>query len=262
MKKTTIFLPALLGAAGLLLRLFQCRLAFEADTGLPVAHPLSLVLPVLLVAAAGLFLVLAWPSGGRGLDFPGEFPAGETPPLDLVCGALLYVTAGGLLIVRSVGGGAMQPLALGALAVLTGVSLLLALRRWREGEAPRLALLVPVFLALAWVLFTYQQYASCPVMETFYVPVLAQAATAYAFYQLAAFGFQAGRRRPLRFILPVAAMLCLTAVGDLPALPYLGLYLAGFAVLFAFWRSALAGPAEEDAEDTAETEGTAEQEEG
>ena len=250
MKKTSLFLPALLGAAGLLLRLLQCRLAFEADTGLPKAHLLSLLPPVVLAAAAGLFLAMAWREKGCKLSFVEAFAAGDAPPVDFVCGALLFVASGGLLAVRSVGRGAILPLALGALSVLSGLSLLLALVRWRREENPRSALLPPVFLALAWVLSSYQRYASYPVMETFYVPVLAQAAMAYAFYQLAACGFQVGRRRPLRFILPTAAVLCLTALGDMPELPYMGIYLAGFAVLFSCWRSAPAG-----------TENAAEQEE-
>lgn len=236
MKKLSTLLPVLLGGAGCLLRFFQRRTVFTSD-GLARPHPLSALLALVLLATALSFLLTAWKRQGKQLTFFHSFalPEGQ-PPFDLVCGALLFVAAGALLLVRSVGGGNLVPLIFAALAVLSGVTLLLFLRAWRSQIAPGSLLLPPVLLALIFLLTTYQRFASYPVTTAFYVPVLAQAALALTFYQIAAHAFAQGKRRDLWWSLPVAIVLSLTALPDAEGLPQAGLYLAGALCLFAFWR--------------------------
>lgn len=236
MKKMTLLLPVLLGAAGGLLRFLQRRAVFTPE-GLARPHPLSLLLLFYLLAVSLFFLLAALRQEGKQLAFLHSFslPAGQ-PPLDLVCGALLFLVCGALLLMESVGGGDLIPLIFAALTVFTGVTLLLFLRFWRMGRVSGNLLLPPVLLSLFFLLGTYQRFASHPVTETFYVTVLAQAAMVCAFHQLAAHGFRQGRRRAAFFFLPTAVILSLTALPDAPSLPQAGLFLSAGLCLFAFWR--------------------------
>lgn len=268
MKKLTLFLPVLLGAAGCLLRFLQRRTVFESS-GLARPHLLSAALLLWLLAAALFFLLAARRKQGKQLTFFHSFalPEGQVP-VDLVCGALLFVVSGALLLVGHVGGGDIVPLIFAALAVLTGLTLLLFLRAWRAGGAPGSLLLPPVLLALLFLLTTYQRFASYPVTQTFYVGVLAQASMAYAFHQIAAHGFRQGRRRALSWSVPVAIVLTVAALPDADGLPQAGILLAAAVTLFAFWRCLgeyqPPEPEEigEDAEDETETpaEGPAKEE--
>ena len=263
MKRLTLFLPLLLGAAGCLLRFLQRRTIFD-NSGLARPHPLSAAMRALLLIAALLFLLAAWRREGKQLTFLHSFalPEGQ-PPVDLVCAALLFAVAGALLLVENVGGGDLLPLILAALSVLSGLTLLLFLRAWREGTAPGGLLLPPVLLSLLFLLTTYQKFASYPVTEAFYVEVLAQAGMACAFHQIAAHGFSQGRRRPAFFCLPIAIVLALSALPDAENLPQAGIFLAAAAALFAFWRclGEYTPPEPEGPEDGTETGDGTEQEE-
>ena len=166
---------------------------------------------------------------------------------------MLYLAAGALLLVQSVGSGDLIPLILAALSVVAGMSLLLSLRLWRGGRSPGSLLLPPIFLWLILLLTTYQQFASHPVTQTFYVGVLAQAAAVMAFYQIAAHGFGQGRRRPVSWSLPIAITLALAALPDARSLPQAGMYLAAAASLFPFWRC-LGEYTPPEAEDSGERE--------
>ena len=260
-KSATLFLPVLLGAGGLLLRLLQLQTVFDGGDGLPRSHPLSVVLPLYLLAAALLFLALAWRSQGKKLCFMESFalPNGQ-PPFEFVCAAMLYLASGALLVVQSVGGGDVAPLVFGALSAVTGLTLLLSLKVWRQGEEPGKLLLPPVLFALIWLLSTYRVYASYPVTTAFYVPVLAQAAIVCGFYQVSAHGFDAGRRRAAGFVLPAAILLALTAAADGPGLPDRGMYLASALALFTYWRCLGVYPRpERPAEESEETEEASEE---
>lgn len=253
MKKPFLFLPLLFGAAGCLLRLVQLRTVFE-PSGLARPHPLSALLPLLLAAAAVCFLLPARGREGKQLSFLHSFalPGGQ-PPFDLVCAALLYLVSGVLLALESVGGADLSPLILAVLMGITGLALLLTLRLWRAGETPGRQLLPPVLFGLVQLLAVYRRFASWPVTAAFYVPVLAQAAIVFAFYQIASYGFGQGRRS-VRWSLPMAVILSLTALPDAQNLPQAGMYLASAVTFFTFWRCL--------GEYTAETDGGGETQRG
>lgn len=261
MKKIMLLLPLLLGAAGGMLRFFQRRTVFGPD-GLVRPHPLSLLMLLWLAAAALFFLLTSWQKQGKQLTFFHSFalPEGQ-PPFDLVCGGLLFVVSGAMLLVENVGGGELVPLIAAALSVFSGLTLLLFLRAWRGGTAPGALLLPPVLLALL-LLTTYQRYASHPVTEAYYVEVLSQAGMACAFHQVAAHGFWQGRRRPLLWCVPTAMVLALCALPDAASLPQVGILLAAAASLFAFWRCCgTYEPPEAEEDGTAGDEDTVQQEE-
>ena len=240
MKKWSLLLPpVLLGLVGAALRLAQVRLVIDPGTGLARSHPLSVLLPIYLLAAAVFFLLRAWPCRGKALRMDQFFqtPTQEVLPL-FVCAALLYVVSGVALVVTSTGGGAALPLLLGVFSAGSGLALLAATALWRQNTDVGVFLLAPMIFALVWLLVTYNQYAAWPVTAAFYLQVLAIAAAACAFYQLAAFGYGQGNRRMFRWLAPLAVTLCISALGDsLVALPVRGMYLSSAAALLCFLHS-------------------------
>ena len=246
MKKSwaAVLSPVLLGLAGAALRRLEVRRVFEPDTGLALPHPLSVILPLFLAASALLFLALALPRRGRSLAFGACFaPLGQGGLYLLVSPAMLLMAAGGLQTLSA--GGALS-MALGAGAAAAGFGLLYAAVQWRRQGNGGAALLLPVLFALGWLLILYQRFAAWPVTARFYVPVLAAALAACAFYQAAAFAFRQGSRRMFRFLTPTAIVLCLAALGDEGDLLGRGMYLACAAALLCFWAQEKEPAPEED----------------
>ena len=236
MKKRFLpLLPIPLGLVGTAMRLGETALAIDPDTGLARPHPLSLLLPLYLLAAAVFFLLRAWPCRGKGLSLAQAFrpPVQELLPL-FACAALLFLVSGGGMVVTSAGGGSALPLLLGGLAGVSGLVLLAAASLWRRGTEVGALLLAPMLFCLIWLLVAYNRYAAWPVTAAFYLQVLAIAAAACAFYQLAAFGYGQGNRRMYSWLAPLAVTLCLSALGDSVSLPLRGMYLACAACLTGF----------------------------
>lgn len=233
-KRSALFLPGVLGLIGAVLRFLQCRTVFEPDTLLAKPHYISLLLPLYLLLCAALFFTTAGKKVTQ-LDFDQAFliPSSQLLP-GFVCSAMLFIAAGGSTIFTSFGAGIL-PMVLGGMAVVAGICLFLALQRWINEEISGILFLIPVFFAVVWLLVTYQEYASWPVMTAYYVRVLSIAAIACAFYQVAACAYSQGSRRVLRFILPVAIILTFTALGDSASLSEKGLHLASLAALYGFW---------------------------
>ena len=236
--KTTLrrLLPILLGAAGFVLRLLQ-QAVFEPDTALAVSGaPISMAMALYLAAAGVLLLVLArTEKPARKLCLAAGF---RTPPQQmlplLVCAVLLMAAGGGLTAYGGLQARDILQLALGAVVLAAAACLLLALARWRRGDNCGGLLTVPALMSVAWLLFTYRQHADDPVLESFYVQILAIAAFTYGFYQVAAYGFALGSRRTTRFILPAATVLGLTVLADSLSLGLLCLYVGCTVVLYAF----------------------------
>lgn len=232
-KRSHLLLAPVFGLAGAALRFFQCRVVFEPDTMLSRPHFISAVLPVYLLLCAVFFAVK---SGKKktALDFDAAF---AVPGQQLLPGftfsALLFVPAGACIAMDAMGGSTLL-LVLGGGAAAAGVCLFLALVGWRKGNHPGILLLVPVFFGLFWLFLTYQEYAAWPVMEVYFVQVLAIAALTYGFYQVSACAFSQGSSRALRFILPLAVVLTFTSLGDSVSLAMKGLYLASLGTLFGF----------------------------
>ncbi len=235
MMKSNYLLPVLLGLVGAALRFFQCRVVFEPDTMLARPHALSILLPIFLVLCAVYF---ALKSGKKesALDFETAFRAPNTNLLlAFNFSSLLFVPAGLGIIAQFLSSKLM--LIFGAGAAVAGACLFLGILSWRRERPSGTMLLIPVFFGILWLFTTYQDYASWPVMEAYFVQVLAIAAITYAFYQVAACAFSQGSRRALHFILPTAVVLAFTALSDSGPLPVKGLYLASLGALYGFYLS-------------------------
>jgi len=227
-------LSVLLGTAAAAMRYFQCRTVFEPDTMLSRPHIISLILPAFLALCAFLFAVTSGKKA-QSLDFSAAF---RKPSSGVLLAfhffALLYIPAGAYLVKAALGGSTLMMI-FGGGAAVTGACLFLGLLSWRRERPSGMMLLIPVFFSVLWLFTVYQDYASWPVIEIYFVPVLAIAAIAYAFYQVAACANGQGDRRMLRCILPVATVLGMTALADDLALGLMALYVGCTVVLNAFW---------------------------
>lgn len=227
-----------LGVAGACLRRVQLACGFEEDTGLArLDSGINLLLPLFLAAAVLALFFLALPLRGRRLSFEQCFlpPAGASTAL-LTAGALLFLPCGGLYLLRYLGGeGTAVDLVLGAFAVFLTLSVLYVLRRWRQGETVDGALLLPpVVFYLLLLLTAYLAHGTFPVIARYGPEILALAAMAYGFYQVAAAGFQQGAHRALSRGTGIGMVLGLTAAVDLANPAESAALAGGVLLLLAF----------------------------
>ena len=280
------FLPLLAvlgGGCAFLLRLWQNRTGFEADTGLPIpGAPAGAVLAGFLAVMAVLLWVLSRrlpKETEAGPLLPRDFAAAEPRLLLLpVSGALLLALAGladlyeglglGNLLSQFLaaadpeeaaallGAAGFSPAAqklLGILSLLSAAALFPAIsacRRASGGQTPPfqgapLLLFPPVALVVRLVL-TYRLDSVNPVLGSYYVELLALVFLTLGFYRLSSFAFLAGRSRLFAFYTCGAAVLGLAALADGgPHFSSLLLMLGGTAVLLGFLL--LMGPAPAEA---------------
>lgn len=264
MKKHTIPLTAAAGGlAALLLRLWQNRTGFEADTGLPVpGAPAGIALAawLLAVTAALVLLVCRLPrETGDGPAFPQAFLSENSLLLMLaLAGVCLMAASGGLDLAAGLGGpddgGTMLlsttagvrvsskgQLLMGALALLSAAALFPAVlfckRGVRRGASfPGVLLLAPPVCLVVRMVLVYRIDSVDPALEAYYVELLALTLMTLAFYRLSSFAYQAGRTRRFALYAACAVVLCLAALGDgglSEALFYAGggLALLGFLLL-------------------------------
>lgn len=256
MKKYAVYpLLALAGgAAAFVLRLAQNRTGFEAATGLPVAGNLwSRLLVGLLVLTALVCLLLTRKLPAEPEEqSPGFSDAFSTHSslllMVLVTGVFLFVLSGLLEIAYGLGlaSGAAEgsvnrlSLLLGGLTLVCGgcfFSVLPACRRAGAREAepctPRTVsgdlLLLPVGYLVVRLVTAYRTESINPVLEAYYIDLLALVLLTLTFYRLSSFAFHAGQtRRFLLYAIP-AVVLCLTALADSRPL-YDTLFFAGGAL--------------------------------
>lgn len=234
MKRTvSLAAAAALGAAGFLLRRWQLSAAFEPLTGLPVPHLSAWLLPLLLAAAALVFLLpaLRTTAGRRTLnqDFTAAAPG---LPL-LLAGALLTAVCGGWLVMTSLGGSLLE-LLIGALAAVTGLALLWSVFLWKRGQPCALPLLLAPIFQTCWLLYTYADVAANPVMSAVYPVILAQCAFTVSFYEISAHAYSFGGRRTTAAVLPWSVVMGLAALGETMPLFSRGLFLSSLLTIAGF----------------------------
>jgi len=243
------------GIAAFLLRLLQNKTGFEGSTGLPVSGNLFALLlpPVLLVFAVALAVLAREPKSAVKPVFPEDFSTKSSALLSIpVAGILMMGLSGMLLALANIspdtvpvsGGSSPQvQLLFGATALIPALALLSAfsacrqqgaressLRVSRKYDPATLLLIPPVGLVIRLVL-SYRIYSIDPVLERYYVELLALVFMTLAFYRLSSFAFQAGN--PFRFTLyaGLAVILSCAALADGGALPDLLFYAGGAVTL-------------------------------
>lgn len=224
------------GLALMALRLLHNRFGFDSSTGLsvPCWQRPALVAGLVLTAAGSV--LLHWRLPRTKAAFGDAFALPERETALLAAGILLLAAGGGLVAVRSaLERGGAAALAAGALALAAGGGLLVGLRRLRTGQDMTAAPLLPaMFFSVFFVLAVYLPAADDPVLARYDIQVLATAAAAYAFSQLA--GFTQRESSPRRFAITasLAVALCIAALADSVGLPLRLLFAGCGAVLSGF----------------------------
>ena len=230
------------GIVALVLRFWQTLTGFEVDTGLAVAgHPAGIVLPVVLAVLALALVVLCrkLPGGTERREFAQVFATESAAQLTVIVMGIFMMAAGGVLqmLFALMGGGlqgvlqdggtmlavvwmgAVSPsevMILGCLAVISAAGLFPAVAACRRGELNGGSmLLAPVICLVVRLVMLYRINSIDPVLQGYYVELLAVVFAALAFYQLAGFVFGQGNARWYGICSGLAVVLCLTTLGDM-----------------------------------------------
>jgi hypothetical protein len=249
------------GGVALALRVLQRFTGFEPNTGLAIpGHPVGMILPVVLAGIAVLLVVLSRKLSGEVEQRPfsqvfyTESPALLTVivmgvfllaasgilqllPMVMHGGAQVALTNGGVLPVFLSGAVMRESMPLGVLSVAVAVCLISAAAacRLRDGETGTVDgryLLVAVICMVVRVIFMYRMDSVNPVMQAWYIGMLALVCTTFALYQLAGFAFAQGRSDRLAVYGGLAVVLNVAALADAQNLSDL-LFYAGCAAIMA-----------------------------
>lgn len=267
MKRYALPLLSVTGGTGcFILRLLQNRTAFEPDTGLPIpGHPLSILLPAVLVLLAAAVLLLArrhrdavspdlregfcgapaalilaaagivlWLCSAAAVVLPGQPEVTPTPipglylPADPSAERTAMVTA--LL------------LAVAALALLPAAA---ACRRGgTRSAAPNgnLLLIPPVALVIRLAL-EFREMSVDASQQRYYVELLALVLLVPTLFSLSSFAFRCGKTPRFLFFAAMTAVFCLAALADADTTAGLLFYAGGAALALGFLLLRLSAPA-------------------
>ena len=205
----------LVGGSMLALRVVQNRVGFDSE-GLAVPNLPGKVLAGLIVAAFLVEVILCMRLPKASIPFSQQFASPEKSLLAAICGCMLLVFGGGLLVFESLqAGSGIAPLAAGVLAVLAGIGLVVLIRQLKNGEVDSVLPLLPtLFFSVFLVLTIYLGAEGDPVLARFYLAVLASSMTAFAFAQLSGFLMGEGSSRRFTPTADLAVMLSLAALAD------------------------------------------------
>jgi len=147
---------------------------------------------------------------------------------------MLLAAGGAILLVQAIAPPtAVVELATGAMALVSAAGLFLLIRQLRAGDEPSLTAALPLmFFGVFLVLAIYLPFASDPILERYWLPVLAAAAQAFSLAQLTGFFRRESKPRQFLFAGNTAVFLCLATLAD-PLPLAVRLLLAGSAVTLA-----------------------------
>ena len=255
------------GAVLLVLRFLQLQSGFDPATGLPVPFLAGTLVWVGLLACLAVELVLCFfrPKGGKRSFVCCFQPPWGAASAGLVTGAFLMIAGGALLLVSVLPPrGAVEPAvklteaAAGVLGAAGGAGLLLLNKRLQgEGKPPVYPLLPAMFFSVLFVLSIYFREKSNPVLERYYLIVLASVSGAYFLYRLSEFFRGEGSLRWFGLTADLSVVICIAAAADFWKEPGRLLVDLSFAVtatvLLSLLRAEpLAEPEEEEPEETEE----------
>ena len=222
-------------AAGVILfglRLMQNQTGFDPETGLALPNFYSYALIAALAAVLVLQLVLQRKLPRKKFSFAAAFTPAQQLKLPLVLGGMLLAAGGAFLAVTSVTQAAgIARIVAGVLGVAAGFGLILFTKQLlSDGALSVMPLLPLLFFGVFLVLAIYLPSADDPILARFYIPILASAAAAVAFSQLAGFLYQESSHRRFAVTGNLALSLSIAALADAPGTPIL-LLLTGCAVV-------------------------------
>ncbi len=214
MKNTVYFKGIRLWVQGLLLfalRWAQMKTGFNPETGLArrSVPGMILVAAIAFLAAAELFLAFKTPGGKR--SYANCFAPMGQKALPLLAAGSLILCAGSILLP----GWTTLPAVAAVAGAAAAVGFLLFAKQVRGGgEAKTLPLLPSMIFSVLFVLAVYLPVDCSPVLAAYYLPVLAAALIACAFYQFAGLPCREGSLRWFVFMGDLAVPLSLAAVAD------------------------------------------------
>ncbi len=226
MKKLQWFALALGTAAAVGARIYQILFCYD-EQGLPVAPAGVLCLVPLLCLVVFAVLTRREKSSDAPMDKLFDFSAAAALFFG-VAGVGVLLAAVAVLMMLGVSGAALAlPLFLAA----SGVCVFYALVCLKKRRAfPGVAVGFPAAYLSVQLVFTYRECAKDPVLVNFYIELLALAALAWAFVQLAAFAFRTASPRVYLSTAMLAVVLSVTGVVS-AASPFWMLMLGGFALV-------------------------------
>ena len=268
MKKYMLPLWALLGgAAAFILRMLQNQTGFEAVTGLPVTGCIpAIILPLLLLVLAVLFLFFArrLPETSQPA-FPQDFLCSDHRLFFLVIAGIFLIGAAGLadlyegltqnnLLIQmqtaadpyaviSAESSVFSPRIqcfLGVLSLLTAAALFSNAAACREARHTaqagfHYALLLPHVALVSRLVLTYRLDSVNPVLQAYYLELLALIFLTLGFYRFSSFAFGCGRTRRFAFYSSCAIVLCIASLADGgPHVSSILLYAGGALTLLGF----------------------------
>lgn len=203
------------GGLMLVLRAAQNRVGFDSE-GLAVPNLPGTLLIGCVVAVFLLEFALTFRLSKAIVPFSEHFAPPEKSLMAGVCGCMLLIFGGGLLVMETLQTGfSVAPMVAGVLGVLSGMGLLPFLRQMKAGEADSVLPLLPLlFFGVFLVLAIYLSADGDPVLARFYLQVLASAMVAFAFAQFSGFLQNEGSRRRFTPVADLAVMLSIAAITD------------------------------------------------
>ena len=195
----------------LALRWAQLRTGFDPETGLSRSSVPGTVLAVLILLLIVVEAVLCFrlPRGKRSyLNCMDPIAKNALIPIAagsvLLCGGAIGDHRFGVLSILAAGAGA------GAMVCLINFVRLLR----KDGKPSVLLLLLPMVFSVLFLLTVYIPEESNPVLARYYLPVLAAAMAACAFYQLAGLVCREGKLGWFVFFGDLTVVLCLASIAD------------------------------------------------
>lgn len=246
--KPSLRFPLLALAGGLVcffLRLWQLRTGFEPDTDLAI--PGALAGQLLLAALAVLILVTvpsvrslsAAPSGAL---FAAGLQVSKGHLAVLLAGLLLLGVSGILHLMSS----ALfledwiASLLEGFLILASVFSFLPVVRVCQKGGSLSSSLLLtPAVCSVVELVLAYRTSSVNPVLQSYYVDLLALAALTLAYYRLSAFAFRCGQLRRFTLYAVLSVVLCLASTADTLLYNGVGILGSGWSGTTFFLGSAL-----------------------
>ena len=221
--KPSLRFPLLALAGGLVcffLRLWQLRTGFEPDTGLAIPGALAgqLLLAALTILALVMVLsVRTLSAATSGALFAAGLQVNKGHLAVLLAGLLLLGVSGILHLMSS----ALfledwiASLLEGLLILASVFSLLPVVRVCQKGGSLSSSLLLtPAVCSVVELVLAYRTSSVNPVLQSYYVDLLALAALTLAYYRLSAFAFRCGQLRRFTLYAVLSVVLCLASTAD------------------------------------------------
>lgn len=220
MKKTSYFTVLYLWVPGLLLlalRWMQLKNGFDPETGLARQSPAGMVLAAALIVLAAAEAARCFRRSGEKHSYACCFQPMEGPALPLLAAGSLLLGGGGVLLAFA-GPQGTGPSVLVIAAAAAGVAaaggVLLFAKQTRSGGERVFPLLPAMVFSVLFLLTVYLPQGNNPVLARYYLPVLAAALIACAFYQLAGFSCREASMRWFTFFGDLAVPVSLAALAD------------------------------------------------